>query len=45
MIFAQALVESAASAMYHSPSRVYLFYLVVGLVASLAWRRPRDAPG
>jgi len=43
MVFAQALIESGASAMYHSPSRVYLFYLLVGLVASLAWRRSRDA--
>lgn len=38
MIFAQAIVESLANAMFHSPPRVYLTYLVVGVVASLAWR-------
>jgi hypothetical protein len=43
MVFAQALVESAASAMYHSPSRVYLYYLMIGVVASLAWRRRADS--
>jgi hypothetical protein len=39
MIFAQAIVESLASSMFHSPPRVYLFYLVVGAVAAIAWRR------
>jgi hypothetical protein len=39
MVFAQAILESAASSMFYSPPRVYLFYLVVGVVASLAWRR------
>ena len=43
MVFAQALVESAASSMYHSPSRMYLFVLVIGIVASIAWRQPRQA--
>jgi hypothetical protein len=38
MVFAQAIVESLANAMFHSPPRVYLTYLVVGVVASLAWR-------
>ncbi len=43
MVFAQALVESAASSMFHSPSRVYLVMLVIGIVASIAWRQPRQA--
>jgi hypothetical protein len=37
MVFVQALVESLASPMYHSPPRVYLLYLAVGVVVSLAW--------
>jgi len=40
MVFAQALVESAANAMFHSPPRVYLLFLVVGAVMSMAWRSP-----
>jgi hypothetical protein len=43
MVFAQALVESLASSMFNSPSRVYLMILVIGIVASIAWRRPREA--
>jgi hypothetical protein len=43
MVFAQALVESAASSMFHSPSRMYLVVLVIGVVASIAWRQPRVA--
>jgi hypothetical protein len=43
MVFAQAIVESAASSMFYSPPRVYLFYLVVGIVASLAWHRRASA--
>jgi hypothetical protein len=39
MVFAQALIESLASSMFHSPPRVYLLYLAVGVVLSLAWRR------
>lgn len=39
MIFAQAMIESLASSMFHSPPRVYLFYLAVGAVAAIAWRR------
>ena len=38
MIFAQVLVESAANAMFHSPPRVYLVFLVIGAVLSIAWR-------
>ena len=38
MVFAQAVVESAANAMFHSPPRVYLLFLVVGAVLSIAWR-------
>jgi hypothetical protein len=44
MVFVQALVESLASAMFHSPPRIYLTYLVVGAVLSLAWRRHRTDP-
>jgi hypothetical protein len=42
MVFVQALVESLASSMYHSPPRVYLVYLAVGVVISIAWRRRVD---
>lgn len=45
MVFVQALVESAANAMFHSPPRVYLLFLVVGVVMSIAWRAPASAPG
>jgi hypothetical protein len=38
MVFGQAIVESLANAMFHSPPRVYLTYLAVGVVMSLAWR-------
>ena len=38
MVFAQAVVESLASSMFHSPPRVYLLYLVIGVVASMGWR-------
>jgi hypothetical protein len=44
MIFAQAIIESLASSMFHSPPRVYLFYLVVGAVAAIAWRRRAAEP-
>jgi hypothetical protein len=44
MVFAQAIIESAASSMFYSPPRVYLFYLVVGVVAALAWRRRLPEP-
>jgi O-Antigen ligase len=44
MVFAQALAESVASSMYHSPPRIYLLYLVVGVVISFAWRRRAAAP-
>jgi hypothetical protein len=44
MIFAQAIVESLASSMFHSPPRVYVFYLVIGAVAAIAWRRGSTAP-
>jgi hypothetical protein len=40
MVFVQALVESAANAMFHSPPRVYLLFLVVGAVMSIGWRTP-----
>lgn len=38
MVFTQAILESVASSMFHSPPRVYLLYLVLGIVASMAWR-------
>ena len=43
MVFVQALVESAANAMFHSPPRVYLLFLVIGAVMSIAWRMPEEA--
>ena len=43
MVLAQALIESAASSMFNSPSRVYLVMLLFGAVASIAWRRRLDA--
>jgi hypothetical protein len=43
MVFAQAILESAASAMFYSPPRVYLVYLVVGVVAAVAWQRRASA--
>jgi hypothetical protein len=46
MVFGQAIVESLANAMFHSPPRVYLTYLAVGVVMSLAWRaRAAEAVG
>jgi hypothetical protein len=45
MIFVQALLESLASSMYHSPPRVYLIYLAVGVVISIAWRRKQAEQG
>jgi hypothetical protein len=42
MVFAQAIVESLASSMFHSPPRVYLLYLALGVVLSLAWRSRTD---
>ncbi|HEX6473780.1 MAG TPA: hypothetical protein VF114_01675, partial [Candidatus Limnocylindria bacterium] len=44
MVFAQVIIESLASSMFHSPPRVYLFYLVVGAIAAIAWRRRSPAP-
>jgi hypothetical protein len=43
-VFAQAIVESLASSMFHSPPRVYLLYLAFGVVLSLAWRSRTDEP-
>jgi hypothetical protein len=40
MVLVQAVVESAANAMFHSPPRVYLLFLVIGAVMSIAWRSP-----
>jgi hypothetical protein len=37
MVFVQALVESLASPMFHSPPRAFLVYLAVGMVAA-SWR-------
>lgn len=45
MVFVQALVESAANAMFHSPPRVYLLFLVIGAVMSIAWRTPASPEG
>jgi hypothetical protein len=40
MILAQAMVESLASPMFHSPPRAYLVFLTIGVVTAL--RRPPD---
>jgi hypothetical protein len=42
MIFAQAVIESVASPMFHSPPRAYLVYLVVGIAAALLRAPPDD---
>jgi O-antigen ligase len=48
MVFAQTIIESFASSMFHSPPRVYLVFLVIGAVGSMAWRiraaEARDGP-
>jgi hypothetical protein len=40
MVLAQALVESFASPMFHSPPRAYLVFLTIGVATAL--RRPPD---
>lgn len=45
MVFAQAITESFANAMFHSPPRVYLLFLAVGAVASMQWRRTSETSG
>jgi hypothetical protein len=42
MILAQALIESLASPMFHSPPRAYLVYLVVGVATALYRAAPDD---
>lgn len=42
MVLAQAITESFANAMFHSPPRVYLLFLAIGAVASMQWRREAD---
>ena len=42
LILAQALIESLASPMFHSPPRAYLFYLVVGVAIAISSRTPDD---
>ena len=39
MVLVQAIAESFASPMFNSPPRVYLTFLAVGIVVSIAWRR------
>lgn len=42
MILVQAVVESLASPMFHSPPRAYLVYLVIGLATAMLIRAPDD---
>jgi len=44
LILAQALVESVASPMFHSPPRAYLLYLAIGVAIAIGSRPPVDAP-
>jgi hypothetical protein len=42
MILGQALVESLASPMFHSPPRAYLVFMVIGIASALALQPPGD---
>jgi hypothetical protein len=42
MILVQAMVESLASPMFHSPPRAYLVFLVIGLATAMLIRPPDD---
>jgi hypothetical protein len=43
LVLVQALVESLASPMFHSPPRAYLLYLAVGVAIAIGSRPPPDA--
>jgi hypothetical protein len=42
MILAQALVESLASPMFHSPPRAYLVFVVIGIAIAIGTHPPTD---
>jgi hypothetical protein len=42
LILAQALIESVASPMFHSPPRAYLLYLAIGVAIAIGSRTPDD---
>jgi len=42
LVLVQALVESVASPMFHSPPRAYLLYLIVGVAVAIGSRVPDD---
>ncbi|HEY7525585.1 MAG TPA: hypothetical protein VIA82_01990 [Candidatus Limnocylindria bacterium] len=42
LILVQALIESLASPMFHSPPRAYLLYLVIGVAIAIGSRLPED---
>jgi hypothetical protein len=42
LILVQALIESLASPMFHSPPRAYLLYLVIGVAVAIGSRMPDD---
>jgi hypothetical protein len=42
LILAQALIESLASPMFHSPPRAYLLYLAIGVAVAIGSRAPDD---
>jgi len=42
LILVQAIIESLASPMFHSPPRAYLLYLVVGVAIAIGSRVPDD---
>jgi hypothetical protein len=44
MILAQAVVESFASPMFHSPPRAYLVFMVIGFATALLLRPPVGEP-
>lgn len=44
MILAQAVIESFASPMFHSPPRAYLVFLVIGIATALQLRPPAGDP-
>jgi hypothetical protein len=44
MILAQAVVESFASPMFHSPPRAYLVFMVIGIATALLLRPPAGEP-
>jgi hypothetical protein len=42
LVLVQALIESVASPMFHSPPRAYLLYLIIGVAIAVGSRTPDD---